>query len=131
VLGIVVFGVPFRGNVLLYSVLTFLLPARVPRPRDLHLAATRSQLLATQVAMIGDVPAGVPAVGVHVPRGRDAGAAPPAHLVVPARYYVVVTRRHLPEGRRPRRPPVAGAPDDRFAAFGLALATRSFRKELR
>jgi ABC-2 type transport system permease protein len=131
VLGVVVFGVPFRGNVLLYSVLTFFFLLGSLGLGIFISAATRSQLLATQVAMIATFLPAYLLSGFMFP--VDVMPAPLRAItyIVPARYYIVVTRGIFLKDVGLDVLRLQGLLMIAFAALGLALATRSFRKELR
>ncbi len=79
-LGILVFDVPFRGSPLLLAgcCRSASWSARSGSASSSRRVA-RSQLLATQMAMLATYPARVPALGLHVSHRRDAGAAAGAH----------------------------------------------------
>jgi len=129
-LGIVVFDVPFRGNpgLLLGNAFFFLLGAL-----GLGMfisAAVKSQLLATQAAMITTFLPSLLLSGLMF----DIAAMPlPLRLashLVPARYFIAVTRGVLLKGVGPEVlwPHALGMV--LFAFVGLAMAVRAFRKEI-
>jgi ABC-2 type transport system permease protein len=128
--GRLVFGVPLRGSLLLLAVLTLGFLIAALSWGIFVSAALRSQLLATQVAMLT----------TYLPALLLSGfifsiAAMPLALrlvthIVPARYYVVITRGIFLKDVGldvlwPEALALAG-----FAAAALGLALRSFRKEL-
>ena len=129
-LGVWLFDVPFRGQLasLMGASTLFLIGAL-----GLGLfisAATRSQLLATQLAMVVTfLPAFLLSGFMYaievMPRGMQA-----VTLLIPARYFVVVTRGVFLKGSGPAELWSQGLLMLAFAAVGLALATRVFRKEI-
>jgi ABC-2 type transport system permease protein len=131
VLGIVLFGVPFRGSPLLLAVLSF---AFLTGSLGLGLfisAVARNQLLATQLAMVGTfLPAFLLsgfmfAISV-MPKPLQA-----ITLLVPARYFLVVTRGIFLKGVGVRVLHIQGLLMIAFAVVGLAMAVRVFKKEIR
>jgi ABC-2 type transport system permease protein len=130
-LGITVFGVPFRGSMLLLAAMSLLFLLGALGLGIFISAVAGSQLLAMQIAM----------VATYLPALLLSGflfdiAGMPLLLraftfLVPARYYVAVIRGVLLKG-------VGAAvlwPQALFmvlfAVVGLTLATRVFRKEIR
>jgi ABC-2 type transport system permease protein len=129
-LGVVLFHVPFRGSALYLMVagLAFLTGSL---GIGLFIsAATRSQLLSTQVAMLATFLPGVLLSGFLF--ALDTMPLPLRALsyLVPARYYLVVTRGIFLKGVGAEVLWVQGVFMLVFAAVGLALAARAFRKEL-
>lgn len=130
VAGIAIFGVPFRGSVLLLAMLTLLFLLGALGVGIFISAAFKSQILAMQAAM----------VSTYLPAILLSGflfdiASMPAVLrfityVVPARYFVAVTRGVFLKGVGPGVLWVQGVSMLVFAIVGLTLATRSFRKEV-
>jgi ABC-2 type transport system permease protein len=129
-LGIVLFDVPFRGNPFLLLLLSFFFLVGALGLGIFISAATRSQILATQVAMVVTYLPSLLLSGFMF--SIDAMPRPLQLLtyLVPARYYLVVTRGIFLKG--------VGADVLRtqallmivFAAIGLALAVGRFRKEI-
>lgn len=130
VLGVFLFGVPFRGSPLLLAAAStaFLFGGL---GLGIYLSAvTRSQLLATQVAM----------VVTFLPAFLLSGFLYAIHnmplilqgvtLLVPARYFVVVTRGIFLKGVGVEALYVQGMLMLAFAVIGVVLAIRAFRKEL-
>lgn len=130
VLGVLLFGVPFRGNPLLFAILSFAFLTGALGLGIFISAVARSQLLATQMAM----------VATYLPAFLLSGfmfaiSVMPALLqaftyLVPARYFLVVTRGIFLKGTGISILYVQGLLMIGFAVLGLALAVRAFRKEI-
>jgi ABC-2 type transport system permease protein len=128
--GVAVFGVPLRGSLLLLAGMTVLFLLGALGMGIFISAALRSQLLATQVAI----------VATYLPALLLSGflfdiASMPAVLravttVVPARYYITVTRGIFLKDVGIDVLWVQGAAMVVFAATGLGLATLAFRKRI-
>jgi ABC-2 type transport system permease protein len=129
-LGVGLFDVPFRGNVLyLMAASTLFLIGALGLGMFIS-AAAKSQLLATQLAMIVTfLPAFLLSGFMYslevMPKGMQA-----VTLLVPARYFVVVTRGVFLKGSGPDVLWLQGLLMLAFAAIGLVLSTRVFRKEI-
>jgi ABC-2 type transport system permease protein len=130
VLGVALFAVPFRGDPLLFLVLSFLFLAGALGLGIFISAVAKSQMLATQLAMVLTF---LPAFLLSGFMFAIDVMPPPLQaisLIVPARYFLVVTRGLFLKG--------VGAgvlwPQALFmvlfAAAGVGLAVRAFRKEL-
>lgn len=128
--GLLVFDVPFRGSVFLLAALTLLFLLGALGLGIFISAALRSQLMATQVAMVATYLPAVLLSGFLF----DIASMPPAlraiTLVIPARYYVTVTRGILLKGVGLDALWVQGVSMLIFATVGLGLATLAFRKEI-
>ncbi|HEY0970217.1 MAG TPA: ABC transporter permease [Gemmatimonadales bacterium] len=129
-LGVWLFGVPFRGSVAYLMGASALFLAGALGLGLFISAATRSQLLATQLAMVATfLPAFLLSGFMYsievMPRGMQA-----VTLLFPARYFVIVTRGVFLKGNGPDVLWVQGLLMLVFAALGLALSTRAFRKEI-
>ncbi len=130
VLGVVLFGVPFRGSPwLLLGASTMFLIGALGLGMFIS-AATRSQLLATQLAMVATfLPAFLLSGFMYaievMPRPLQA-----ITLLVPARYFLVVTRGVFLKGVGIEVLIWQGLLMLAFAALGITLSIRSFRKEL-
>ncbi|MGE5179684.1 MAG: ABC transporter permease [Bacteroidota bacterium] len=130
ILGILLFGVPFRGDPVLFMALSLAFLLGALGLGIFISAATRSQVLATQVAMISTfLPAFLLsgfmyAIDVMPPALRT------VTYLVPARYFLVVTRGIFLKGVGVGVLHTQGLLMIAFAAIGLLLAVRSFRKEL-
>ena len=128
-LGLTVFQVPFRGNPfwLLGTTFFFLLGAL---GLGIFLsAAVKSQLLATQTAMIATYLPALLLSGLMF----DVNAMPfvlrvVSHLV-PARYFITVTRGVFLKGVGPEVLWPQGLGMILFATLGLTMAVRAFKKE--
>jgi ABC-2 type transport system permease protein len=130
ILGVLVFGVPFRGNLLLLAGLSvFFLIGALGFGMFIS-AVTRSQVLATQLAMVATF---LPAFLLSGFMFSIDGMPPALRIVtylIPARYFLVVTRGIFLKG--------VGVPElygqgllmVAFAIAGLALAWKAFRKDL-
>ncbi|HYO14816.1 MAG TPA: ABC transporter permease [Thermoanaerobaculia bacterium] len=130
VLGVLLFGVPFRGNAALLMILSFFFLCGALGLGLFISAVAKSQVLATQVAM----------VVTFLPTLLLSGfmfsieAMPPvlralSHLI-PARYFLVVTRGIFLKGVGAEVLRTQGLLMLAFAVAGLGLAVLKFRKEL-
>jgi len=130
VLGVALFAVPFRGDVLVFLVLSLLFLTGALGLGMFISAAARSQVLATQIAMIATFLPAFLLSGFMF--SIDAMPAPLRiiSLIVPARYFLVVTRGLFLKGIGLEVLWLQAVFMLVFAAVGLALAVRSFRKEL-
>ncbi len=130
VLGIVVFDVPFRGSpvLLLAMSLCFLLGAL--GVGTLISAVARSQLLATQMTMLTSYLPAFLLSGFMF--SIDVMPAPLRLLtyLIPARYFIVVTRGIFLKGVGIEVLWVQGLLMLAFAAAGVFAATRIFKKEI-
>lgn len=128
--GVWLFGVHFRGNPALFMVLTaFFLLGSLGLGIFIS-AVARSQLLATQMAMLTTFLPGFLLSGFMF---SIAVMPKPLRLVtylVPARYFLVVTRGIFLKGVGVEVLRVPGLLMVAYAAIGLALAVRAFKKEL-
>jgi ABC-2 type transport system permease protein len=130
VAGIVLFGVPFRGNPVTLLALTILFLIGALGFGIFISAALRSQVLATQAAMIASFLPAVLLSGFLFDIGSMPAAVRAVTLIVPARYFIIVTRGILLKdvGIDVLWPQALFMLA--FAIIGLALATRAFRKEV-
>ena len=129
-LGVWLFGVPFRGSALLLFPLSFFFLCGGLGLGLFISAASRSQVLATQLALVLTfLPAFLLSGFVFAIENM-----PPAlralSFLIPARYFIVVTRGIFLKGVGIEVLRVQGLLMLAFAVLGLALAVRSFRKEL-
>jgi ABC-2 type transport system permease protein len=128
VMGVLVFDVPFRGNPLwLFGTSFFFLLGALGLGIFIS-AAVKSQLLATQAAMIATYLPSLLLSGLMF----DIAAMPfvlrmVSHLV-PARYFIVVTRGVFLKGVGPEVLWIQGLGMVLFAVIGLGLAVKVFRK---
>jgi ABC-2 type transport system permease protein len=129
-LGVWLFGVPLRGSLLLLAALSLLFLSGALGLGMFVSAVARSQILATQIAMVATF---LPAFLLSGFMFAIAVMPRPLQLVtylVPARYFLVVTRGIFLKGVGAEVLAVQAALMILFAAIGLTLAVRSFRKEL-
>jgi ABC-2 type transport system permease protein len=131
VLGVLLFGVPFRGSALLLLVLSFFFLLGSLGLGLFISAAARSQLLATQMAMLATFLPAYLLSGFMF--SIDAMPAPLRVItyVVPARYFLVVTRGIFLKGVGIEALYMHALPMVAYAGIGLVLAVSAFRKELR
>ncbi len=129
-LGVALFGVPFRGSVLLLGALSlFFLVGGLGLGMFIS-AIARTQLVATQLAMVVTF---LPAFLLSGFMFDISIMPPPLRFVtylIPARYFIVVTRGIFLKGVGVEVLRTQGLLMIVFAVFGLALAMRSFKKEL-
>jgi ABC-2 type transport system permease protein len=130
VLGVALFDVPFRGDPLLFLVLAFLFLAGALGLGIFISAIAKSQMLATQIAMIATFLPAFLLSGFMFSLDVMPLPLQVLSVIIPARYFLVVTRGTFLKG-------VGAAvlwPQAlfmlAFAAVGVALAVRAFRKEL-
>ncbi len=128
--GLLLFGVPFHGSVLFLSFMTllFLLGAL---GLGIFISATmKTQLLSSQIALIGTFLPAILVSGFIFDIGSMPLALRLLSFLVPARYYIAVTRGVLLKGVGPEVLWVQGVSMIVFAAVGLGLATRAFQKRI-
>jgi ABC-2 type transport system permease protein len=130
VIGLVVFQVPFHGNVVLLYTMAMLFLVGAMGLGIFISAAFKSQLLATQTAMMATYLPSLILSGLIF----DIASMPvPLQLishVVPARYFITVLRGIFLKGVGLEILWIQGVAMVAFASVGLALAVRSFRKEI-
>lgn len=129
-LGMFVFAVPFRGSPLLLAVTALLFLLGSLGLGIFISAAARSQLLASQTAMIVTfLPSTILSGAIF-----DIASMPLAlraiSVVVPARYFIVVLRGILLKGVGLHELAAQALAMLAFAVVGLGLAVRAFRKEI-
>jgi drug efflux transport system permease protein len=128
--GMLVFGVPFRGNVLLLAAMTllFLLGAL---GLGIFISATlKSQVLATQAAMVATYMPALLLSGFLFDIRSMPIVLKAVTYIVPAKYYIAVTRGILLKGVGAHVLWVQGLSMIIFAALGLTLATAAFHKRI-
>ena len=129
-LGVFLFGVPLRGSILLLAVLSLLFLVGGLGLGMFISAVARTQLVATQLAMVVTF---LPAFLLSgfmfdisiMPRPLQA-----VTYLIPARYFVVVTRGIFLKGVGVEVLRPQGLLMIAFAVAGLVLAMRSFKKEI-
>jgi ABC-2 type transport system permease protein len=128
--GLVIFGVPFRGSVLLLAGMTLLFLVGALGLGIFISAVLKSQVLATQVAMVATYLPALLLSGFLFDIGGMPRALQVITLIVPARYFVAVTRGVLLKGVGIDALWVQGLSMVIFATVGLSLATLAFRKRI-
>lgn len=128
--GRLIFGTPLNGSVLLLSVLTLLFLLGALGVGIFVSAAVKSQVLATQIAMIATYLPAVLLSGFLYDIASMPALLRAVTFLVPARYYIVVTRGIFLKGVGvdtlwPQALYMLG-----FAVLGLGAASLVFRKEL-
>jgi ABC-2 type transport system permease protein len=126
--GLFLFGVPFRGNVVLLFALTLLFLVGALGLGIFISATLRSQVLATQAAMIATYLPAVLLSGFLFDIASMPAVVRMFTYITPARYYIAITRGILLKGAGIDVLWVQAAAMVIFAAIGLTLATRNFRK---
>jgi ABC-2 type transport system permease protein len=130
VAGKLIFGTPLNGSVLLLALMTTLFLVGALGLGIFISAAVKSQVLATQVAMVATYLPAILLSGflydiASMPRPLQAFT-----FLVPARYFVTVTRGIFLKGVGLEALWPQALLMTLYAVLGLALATRAFRKEL-
>jgi ABC-2 type transport system permease protein len=130
VMGIVLFDVPLRGNVLLLAAIALVFIVGMLSFGLLLSAGLRSQLLATQVALMATYLPTFLLSGFIFAIANMPAVLQAISYLVPARYFVVVTRGIFLKdvGLSVLWPQVLGLVI--YAAVTFTLAVRAFRKEL-
>jgi ABC-2 type transport system permease protein len=128
--GMWIFGTPLHGSIPLLAALTTLFLVGALGLGIFISAAVKSQVLATQVAMVATYLPAVLLSGfmfdiASMPRPLQA-----VTFLVPARYFVTVTRGVFLKGVGLEALWPQALLMTLYAVLGLALATRAFRKEL-
>ena len=130
VLGMVVFHVPFRGNpFLLFALATLFLLGALGLGIFIS-AAVKSQLLATQLAMMATYLPSIILSGLMFDIASMPVVLRIISNVVPAKYFIVVLRGIFLKGVGFDVLWVQAAAMVIFAGVGLSLAVRAFRKEI-
>jgi ABC-2 type transport system permease protein len=130
VAGVVVFGVPFQGSVLLFLGQTILFLVGALGLGVFISAAARSQFLATQMALLATLlPAMLLSGFLFEIRSMPALLQGVTYLV-PARYYITATRGVMLKGVGPEALWIPSLFMIAFAVISLALARHAFRKEV-
>ncbi len=130
VAGLFVFHVPFRGDPVLLFALTILFLIGALGFGIFISATLRSQVLATQAAMIATFLPAVLLSGFLFDIASMPTVIRLATYVVPARYFITITRGIMLKDAGVDTLWVQGVAMAIFAAVGLGLAARNFRKEV-
>jgi ABC-2 type transport system permease protein len=129
-LGVALFGVPFRGSALLLAGLSLLFLIGSLGLGLFISAATRSQMLATQISMVATFLPAFLLSGFMFAIETMPAPLRALTFLVPARYFLVVTRGIFLKGVGPEVLAVQAVLMIVFAVAGLGLAVKSFRKEI-
>ena len=130
VAGLLVFGVPFRGPVMVFVAQTFLFLVGSLGLGLLISAAAKTQFLATQIALIGTLLPSMLLSGFLFELEAMPEVLQLISYAVPARYFVVVARGIMLKGVGPSVLWIQSVFMIAFAVVGLALAARAFKKEV-
>jgi ABC-2 type transport system permease protein len=130
VAGIVVFDVPLRGNVLLLAGLTLLFLVGALSFGIFISAALKSQVLATQVAMISTYLPALLLSGFMFSIASMPVVLRGVTYAIPARYYIVITRGIFLKDVGIDVLWIEGLSLIVFAAVGLTLAIHMFKKQI-
>jgi drug efflux transport system permease protein len=128
--GMFIFGVPLRGSVLLLGVMTILFLMGALGLGLFISAVLKSQVLATQVAMMATYLPALLLSGFLFDIASMPFVLRAITVVVPARYYIAVTRGVFLKGVGLEALWVQGVSMVLFATVGLGLAAAAFRKRI-
>ncbi len=129
-LGVLLFGVPFRGSAFLLMMLSFFFLTGALGLGMFISAVAKSQVLATQLAMVGTFLPTLLLSGFMFSIESMPAPLRAISYLIPARYFLVVTRGIFLKGVGVEVLRVQGQLMLAFAAVGIALAVLKFRKEL-
>ena len=128
--GMLIFGVPLNGSVLLLGAMTLLFLLGALGLGVFISAVLKSQVLATQIAMVATYLPALLLSGFLF----DIASMPPAlrvvTAIVPAKYYITVTRGVFLKGVGLEALWVQAISMIIFATVGIGLATIAFRKRI-
>jgi len=130
VAGITVFDAPMRGSVLLLGALSFLFLVGALGLGLFISAAVKSQVLATQIALVASYLPALLLSGFLFDIGGMPKVLQGITYLVPARYFVEVTRGIFLKGVGLEVLWPEALAMVAFATIGLGLATMVFRKEV-
>ena len=130
-LGIVVFGVPFNGNVILLAVLSIFFLVGALGVGIFISSVSDSQVFAMQAAMVATYLPAILLSGFMFDIAGMPLVLQGITYLIPARYFIVVTRGVLLKGVGVGALWPQAAAMLVFAILGLTLATRVFRKEIK
>lgn len=129
-LGVALFGVPFRGSTWLLMALSFMFLVGALGLGMFISAVARTQLLATQAAMLATFLPAFLLSGFMFSIETMPTALRAITYLVPARYFLVVTRGIFLKGVGVEVLMTQGLLMMAFAGIGLTLAIVAFKKEL-
>jgi len=130
VAGMTIFGTPLNGSILLLAVLTLLFLTGALGLGMFISAAVKSQVLATQIAMVATYLPAVLLSGFMFDIASMPLVLRGVTYLIPARYYVTVTRGIFLKGVGVSVLWPQAMLMLVYAVLGLTLATRAFKKEL-
>lgn len=128
--GMIIFGTPLNGSVVYLAILTTLFLVGALGLGIFISAAVKSQVLATQIAMVATYLPAVLLSGFLFDIASMPRVLQGVTFLVPARYFVTVTRGIFLKGVGPEVLWPQALLMLAYAVVGLALATRVFKKEL-
>ena len=128
--GRIVLGVPLRGSVILFGIMTILFLLGALGLGLFISAALRSQMLATQIAMVATLLPALLLSGFLFDIASMPAVLRAITYIVPAKYYIGVTRGVFLKGVGPEVLWVQGVSMVAYAALGIGLATVAFRKRI-
>lgn len=131
ILGVTLFGAPFRGSVLLLAVMSCFFLIGALSMGIIISAVARSQVLATQIAMVATFLPALLLSGFMFAIEVMPPVLQAITYAIPARYFLVVTRGIFLKGVGVEVLYPQGLFMIVFAGVGLGLAIRVFKKELR
>ena len=130
VLGGVIFAVPFRGNPLFLALTSVFFMLGALGLGIFISAVARSQMLATQLAMLTTLLPAMLLSGLMFDLRSMPRVLQIVSLAVPARYFIAVLRGVFLKGVGPHVLWAQGLGMLAFATIGLTLAVRAYRKEI-
>ena len=128
--GMLIFGTPLNGSVLLLSGMTLLFLMGALGFGIFISAVVKAQMLATQIAMVATYLPAILLSGFLFDIASMPTVLQGITYLIPARYYITVTRGIFLKGVGVEVLWVQGAFMAAFAALGLALAARAFQKRI-
>ena len=128
--GMLIFGTPLNGSVLLLGLMSILFLIGALGLGIVISAVVKSQVLATQVAMVATYLPALLLSGIMFDNASMPIVLQGVTYLVPARYFITVTRGIFLKGVGVSVLWPQALLMILFAAAGVALATRAFRKEL-
>jgi ABC-2 type transport system permease protein len=128
--GMAIFGTPMNGSVAYLSILTLLFLVGALGLGIFISAAVKSQVLATQIAMVVTYLPAVLLSGFMFDIASMPTFLRGVTFLIPARYYITVTRGIFLKGVGPSALWPEAVAMILYAAIGLGLATKFFKKEL-
>jgi ABC-2 type transport system permease protein len=128
--GVIIFGVPLRGNIALLTGFTLLFLIGALSFGTVISAALKTQVLATQAAMLTTYLPALLLSGFMFSIATMPAVLRAVTYIVPARYYIVVTRGIFLKGVGFQVLWIQGLALIVFASLGLFLATRVFKKRI-